>query len=41
MQDYKIPGTNVELKVNDLISIAGSGIQARVTMQHVASLLTE
>jgi hypothetical protein len=29
MQDYKIPGTDIEVKVDDLVSIAGAGIQAR------------
>jgi hypothetical protein len=29
IKDYKIPGTNIEVKADDMISIAGSGIQAR------------
>jgi hypothetical protein len=30
VQDYKIPGTNIELKVDDMVSVSASGIQARV-----------
>lgn len=35
-KDYKIPGTNIQLKVDDLISVAVSGIQAsRIATQNI------